>query len=91
MDGQTGTLVPVHDVPRLAEAITNYVTDSDLARLVGATASKWVAEHFDSRIVTRAWLDLYWKAIRHAGLAAESNSLAGGLRVRKPWCPLRSG
>jgi glycosyltransferase involved in cell wall biosynthesis len=49
VDGVTGYLVPVHDAPALADAITRLLADKHRAREMGAAARLRAETHFDER------------------------------------------
>jgi glycosyltransferase involved in cell wall biosynthesis len=49
-DGQTGLLVPVHDVPALASALHRLAQDPELRRAMGESARRLVRERFDAKV-----------------------------------------
>lgn len=56
--GHNGTLVPVHDVAALTDALRSYIVDPKLRALHGSRGPEW-AERFDKRHVWRALVSLY--------------------------------
>lgn len=57
VDGDTGILIPPHNVPALAEAITRLLSDRDMARRMGLEGRKRVEARFDLDSVVRKQLD----------------------------------
>jgi len=59
VDGVTGTLVPVGDPTALAQAVTAYFENPELARRHGAAGRERVERRFRSERVWEAWADEY--------------------------------
>ncbi|MBZ4645600.1 MAG: hypothetical protein PWR27_483 [Petroclostridium sp.] len=53
LDGQNGLLVPVKDVPKLAEAILKLVEDDKLREQMGMRGKKFMEEHFTAQAMTK--------------------------------------
>ena len=58
-DGQTGLLVPAHDVSALAKAILRLATDGKLRKTMGEAGRKRLATHFSAEAVIRKTNALY--------------------------------
>ncbi len=54
-DGRTGFLVPVGDVPAVAEAITKLLRDPDLARRMGIAGAKRIRDVFGDEVFLAAF------------------------------------
>ena len=53
IDGQTGTIVPVHDGYALAAAVMGLLADPQILQKMGLNARNWVVSNFDSDRVTK--------------------------------------
>ncbi len=60
-EGETGFIVPPHDLPALADRISRLVNDADLSRRLGAAAARHVAANFTWKATAERGLDLYQK------------------------------
>jgi len=67
LDGTTGTLVPVRDPAKLAEAIEAYVTDGDLRLRHGKAGREWVLEHFQPERLLEAYYEEYVRLLSQRG------------------------
>lgn len=70
VDGETGTLVPAHDVASFAQALARYVDDAELRRLHGEQARRRVVEHFSNERVWQLWRQEYARLSRAHGVPA---------------------
>jgi glycosyltransferase involved in cell wall biosynthesis len=70
VDGETGTLVPAHDVASFAQALARYVDDAELRRLHGEQARRRVVEHFSNERVWQLWRAEYARLSRAHGVPA---------------------
>jgi glycosyltransferase involved in cell wall biosynthesis len=66
--GRNGLLVPLGDVPALAGAILEVLTDRKKARRMGAEGRRIAAERFDERLVFRKVRSEYERLLRQKGL-----------------------
>ena len=67
VDGVTGTVVPVRDARRLAEALLRYAEDPGLRATHGAQARARVLEEFQPEHIHRASLELYEQLLHKYG------------------------
>ena len=67
-DGRTGLLVPLGDVPALADAVVDILSDGDRARRMGEEARRLARERFDQRLVFARVLEEYERLLRAKGL-----------------------
>ena len=58
-DRETGLLVPIDDVERLAAAIETMISDTDLGRRMGAAARELVESEYGMDRFIREYRDLY--------------------------------
>ena len=65
-DGQTGLLVPVHDVARLAAAMEELLIDPELRHRMGAAGRRKAEAEFDDRAVVAKTMDAYERVLRLA-------------------------
>jgi len=65
---QNGLLVPLGDVPALADAITTLLTDRDKARQMGEAGRQMALERFDEREVFRKVQNEYARLLMEKGL-----------------------
>lgn len=68
VDGETGALVPPHDVEALTEALARYVDDPALRARHGANARERVAARFSRERVWQLWAEEYARLCERAGL-----------------------
>jgi glycosyltransferase involved in cell wall biosynthesis len=61
LDGVTGTLVPIGDAAALADALLDFLSNPDRARMMGERGRQHVGERFDQERTTAAWIDM-WRA-----------------------------
>ncbi len=66
--GQNGLLVPLGDVPALAEAITDLLTNREKARKMGEQGRRLAIERFDEREVFVKVRNEYMRLLREKGL-----------------------
>jgi glycosyltransferase involved in cell wall biosynthesis len=66
--GRNGLLVPLGDVPALASAITELLTDRDRARRMGEEGRRMALESFDERVVFEKVKAEYARLLREKGL-----------------------
>jgi colanic acid/amylovoran biosynthesis glycosyltransferase len=59
IDGETGVLVPVHDVGALAEATVRLLGDEPLRRAMGARARRLAQERFDAHLWAQRLQEIY--------------------------------
>lgn len=59
MDGRTGFLVPLHDIPAMQKAVERLLNDKTLREHMGRAARSDVEQRFDSRRLVAAHWDLY--------------------------------
>ena len=67
IDGVTGFLVPAENWIRLADAVDKLTAEPELRKRMGAAARAKVELEYSETIVVRATLDLYARALTHAG------------------------
>ncbi|MFC1758726.1 glycosyltransferase family 4 protein [Planctomycetota bacterium] len=67
-DGLTGTIVPMHDIARLTDALTNYLQNEDLRMRHGRNAKAWVRKSFKPETVWRGIADEYAQLLNEKGL-----------------------
>jgi len=79
--GRNGVLVPLGDVRRLADAITELLTDRDKARHMGEEGRRLALERFDERLVFGKVKAQYARLLGQRGLSAP-----GGRRVLAEAC-----
>jgi glycosyltransferase involved in cell wall biosynthesis len=65
VDGETGLLVPPHDVDALTAALERVVTDETLRRRLGEAGRARVRERFDAGATERRVLEVYDEIARH--------------------------
>jgi glycosyltransferase involved in cell wall biosynthesis len=86
-DGETGTLVPVHDAAALAEAIARYLADPPLRRKHGEAGRARVLRDFRPEAIWEATYRHYVRLLREkrllAGVPNEVESLPAS-QVRRP-------
>lgn len=68
VDGETGTLVPAHDVAHFTAALARYVDDPALRQQHGEKARRRVVEHFSNERVWRHWRQEYRRLGRFHGV-----------------------
>jgi glycosyltransferase involved in cell wall biosynthesis len=66
--GRNGLLVPLGDVPALAEAIVELLTDQEKAARMGAEGRRMALERFDERLVFERVKAEYARLLREKGL-----------------------
>jgi glycosyltransferase involved in cell wall biosynthesis len=66
IDGATGLLVPVRDVPALAAALACLVEDPALRRELGQSARQRAQQQFSQAVVVAAWLAFYDRQLASA-------------------------
>jgi glycosyltransferase involved in cell wall biosynthesis len=59
VDGETGLLVPPHDIPALEAALGRVVTDAELRRRLGDAGRERVETHFQASAMNRRILEIY--------------------------------
>jgi len=67
LDGETGLLFPVGDVPALTAALAKLIADKSLARKLGAAGQDRVKREFQQE---RIWEALYREYLEHLQLRA---------------------
>jgi glycosyltransferase involved in cell wall biosynthesis len=67
--GQNGLLVPLGDVPKLAESILMVLTDRELAKRLGENGRRIAYERFDERKVFQKVQDEYARLLREKGFS----------------------
>ena len=68
-DGETGLLVPVHDVDALTGAIKRLLGDGQFAARLGARAREFVLENFTMKQVARSFAEQMEASVtRQAGI-----------------------
>jgi glycosyltransferase involved in cell wall biosynthesis len=67
LDGETGLLFPVGDVPALAQALAKLIADKSLARKLGAAGQDRVKREFQQE---RIWEALYREYLEHLQIRA---------------------
>jgi glycosyltransferase involved in cell wall biosynthesis len=67
-EGETGRIVPVGDVERLAEAMIELLGDSELAARFGAAAQRYAREHFDERVVIAQQVEVLRRLCQEKGV-----------------------
>jgi len=67
-DGETGLLVPLHDISALAGAIEKILTDKELADRMGATCRQLALDRFDERQVFEKIRDIYRQLLNADGM-----------------------
>jgi glycosyltransferase involved in cell wall biosynthesis len=70
-DGHTGYLVAPRDSAQLAEAITRLLLDKQLRRQIGANGKRKIEAECSPYLVAQKTLDVYRRAIRRTGRAAQ--------------------
>jgi glycosyltransferase involved in cell wall biosynthesis len=81
-DGETGFLVPLGDVPALAERLGRLLASPDLRRTMGERAAAHAREHFDEERVVERLVRLYRRAlVGHGFQAAAEPVVAQALRA----------
>lgn len=60
-DGETGYLVPPHDVERMSARVAQLLDDEELRTAMGRAARQMCEESFDIRVVCDQYLDAYRK------------------------------
>ncbi len=68
LDGKTGTLVPLGDVPALDAAVRRYLDDSDLRQRHGRAARERVLREFRQEAIWEALVEEYGRLLRARGL-----------------------
>jgi glycosyltransferase involved in cell wall biosynthesis len=63
-DGETGRRVPAGDIPKLAEALADYVLDRERLRSHGLKARRRAEEHFGMERAAERYLQLCVEVIR---------------------------
>lgn len=81
--GEDGLLVPVGNVPALAEAVSRMISDRNLRDSCSA-AAKISAKKFDPAVILTLWDDLLDAATGGRNAAADSGLPASGLAVENP-------
>jgi glycosyltransferase involved in cell wall biosynthesis len=66
--GQTGLIVPIHDVGALAEALWQLIATDGLAARMGRAGRRRVVELFDRERIVERQLEAYPRAYARAGL-----------------------
>jgi glycosyltransferase involved in cell wall biosynthesis len=67
-DGDNGILVPLHDVPALADALARLAGDAELRRRMGRRSRERVEAHYSDEVIVAQMLSLYRRiAGREAG------------------------
>jgi glycosyltransferase involved in cell wall biosynthesis len=67
-DGDNGILVPLHDVPALADALARLAGDAELRRRMGRRSREGVEAHYSDEVIVAQMLSLYRRiAGREAG------------------------
>lgn len=61
---QTGFVVPIGDVDKLADALVRLLADSGLCNSFGNKAQAWVTENFASEKVWQQWISYYYECIK---------------------------
>jgi glycosyltransferase involved in cell wall biosynthesis len=59
LDGKSGLVLPIGDVPALANAVQHLLTDPELRRQMGAEARRHALDSFAAVAQTRRYLDLF--------------------------------
>jgi glycosyltransferase involved in cell wall biosynthesis len=60
---QTGLLHPPKDVTHIAKAMQNFLTKPESVKKYGRRAMERVKAEFDSKVMSKYWLDFYLKAL----------------------------
>jgi glycosyltransferase involved in cell wall biosynthesis len=66
--GRNGLLVPLDDVPALARAILELLTDRERAQRLGQTGRRMALERFDERLVFEKVKAEYSRLLREKGI-----------------------
>ncbi|MFI7611325.1 glycosyltransferase family 4 protein [Nonomuraea terrae] len=74
--GQDGVLVPPRDVPKLGEALSQVMGDTDLRRRMGATAAE-TARGYTPQVVMPLWEELYTALLNRAPIAHDYGAARG--------------
>jgi glycosyltransferase involved in cell wall biosynthesis len=65
-EGQSGLLVPARDPAALAEAVVRVLTEPELARRLGAAASRRIRTHYDARAMAEKTARVYDEIVSEA-------------------------
>jgi glycosyltransferase involved in cell wall biosynthesis len=70
VDGRSGLLVPLRDVPALTNAVLSLLNDPGKARQMGQEGRTFAQEHFDEQVVFAAVADVYRRLTKGTGLSS---------------------